>query len=218
MTDAVFNGRYKIIEKIGGGGMADVYKAEDLTLGRAIALKILHKQFASDEGFLERFRREAQAAAKLNHPNIVSIYDVGEENGVYYIVMEYVPGVTLKKIIQKDAPLSTEKTVHIAMQIAKAMEFAHQHEIIHRDIKPQNVIITDSGEIKVTDFGIARAGATSTMTRTGAILGTAHYISPEQAQGSIVGPTTDIYSLGVVMYEMATGELPFRVKILSQSP
>lgn len=210
MTDAVFNGRYKIIEKIGGGGMADVYKAEDLTLGRTIALKILHKQFASDEGFLERFRREAQAAAKLNHPNIVSIYDVGDENGVYYIVMEYVPGLTLKKIIQKDAPLSTEKTVHIAMQIAKAMEFAHQHEIIHRDIKPQNVMITDSGEIKVTDFGIARAGATSTMTRTGSILGTAHYISPEQAQGSIVGPTTDIYSLGVVMYEMATGELPFR--------
>ena len=210
MTDAVFNGRYKIIEKIGGGGMADVYKAEDLTLGRTIALKILHKQFASDEGFLERFRREAQAAAKLNHPNIVSIYDVGDENGIYYIVMEYVPGVTLKKIIQKDAPLSTEKTVHIAMQIAKAMEFAHQHEIIHRDIKPQNVMITDSGEIKVTDFGIARAGTTSTMTRTGSILGTAHYISPEQAQGSIVGPTTDIYSLGVVMYEMATGELPFR--------
>lgn len=210
MTDAVFNGRYKIIEKIGGGGMADVYKAEDLTLGRTIALKILHKQFASDEGFLERFRREAQAAAKLNHPNIVSIYDVGDENGIYYIVMEYVPGMTLKKIIQKDAPLSTEKTVHIAMQIAKAMEFAHQHEIIHRDIKPQNVMITDSGEIKVTDFGIARAGTTSTMTRTGSILGTAHYISPEQAQGSIVGPTTDIYSLGVVMYEMATGELPFR--------
>ncbi|MFH1736766.1 MAG: Stk1 family PASTA domain-containing Ser/Thr kinase, partial [Actinomycetota bacterium] len=133
-----------------------------------------------------------------------------DENSVYYIVMEYVPGVTLKKIIQKDAPLSTEKTVHITMQIAKAMEFAHQHEIIHRDIKPQNVMITDSGEIKVTDFGIARAGATSTMTRTGAILGTAHYISPEQAQRSIVGPTTDIYSLGVVMYEMATGELPFR--------
>ncbi len=210
MEELVFNERYKIIEKIGGGGMADVYRAEDLVLGRTVALKILHKQFATDAGFLERFRREARAAAKLSHPNIVSIYDVGEDKGIYFIVMEYVPGVTLKKIIQKDAPLSTEKTVHIAMQIAKAMEFAHNNEIIHRDIKPQNVIITDNGEIKVTDFGIARAGSTSTMTRTGAILGTAHYISPEQAQGSIVGPTTDIYSLGVVMYEMATGELPFR--------
>ncbi len=210
MEDAVFNGRYRIIEKVGGGGMADVYRAEDQVLGRTVALKILHKQFASDEGFLERFRREARAAAKLTHPNIVSIYDVGEEGGVHFIVMEYVHGMTLKKLIQKDAPLSTEKVVHIAMQIAKAMEFAHDHEIIHRDIKPQNVIITDDGEIKVTDFGIARAGATSTMTRTGAVMGTAHYISPEQAQGSIVGPTTDIYSLGVVMYEMATGELPFR--------
>jgi eukaryotic-like serine/threonine-protein kinase len=210
LEDAVFNGRYKIIEKVGGGGMADVYKAEDQVLGRTVALKILHKQFASDEGFLERFRREARAAAKLTHPNIVSIYDVGEEGGVHFIVMEFVKGMTLKKLIQKDAPLSTEKVVHISMQIAKAMEFAHEHEIIHRDIKPQNVIITDNGEIKVTDFGIARAGATSTMTRTGAVMGTAHYISPEQAQGSIVGPTTDIYSLGVVMYEMATGELPFR--------
>ncbi len=210
MNEAVFNKRYRVIEKIGGGGMADVYRAEDLELGRIVALKILHKQFATDEGFLERFRREARAAAKLNHPNIVSIYDVGQEDGVYFIVMEYVKGVTLKKLIQKDAPLSTEKVVHIAMQIAKAMEFAHQHEIIHRDIKPQNVIITETGEIKVTDFGIARAGSTSTMTRTGAILGTAHYISPEQAQGSVIDPTTDIYSLGVVIYEMATGELPFR--------
>ncbi len=210
MEEAVFNGRYKIIEKVGGGGMADVYRAEDQVLGRTVALKILHKQFASDEGFLERFRREARAAAKLTHPNIVSIYDVGEDGGVHFIVMEYVHGMTLKKLIQKDAPLSTEKVVHIAMQIAKAMEFAHEHEIIHRDIKPQNVIITDNGEIKVTDFGIARAGSSSTMTRTGAVMGTAHYISPEQAQGSIVGPTTDIYSLGVVMYEMATGELPFR--------
>jgi serine/threonine-protein kinase len=210
LNNTVFNERYRVIEKIGGGGMADVYKAEDLVLGRIVALKILHKQFASDEGFLERFRREARAAAKLNHPNIVSIFDVGEENGIHFIVMEYVKGMTLKKVIQKDAPMSTEKVVHVAMQIAKAMEFAHMHEIIHRDIKPQNVILTDNGEIKVTDFGIARAGSTSTMTRTGAILGTAHYISPEQAQGSIVGPTTDIYSLGVVMYEMATGELPFR--------
>jgi len=210
LNDTIFNKRYKVIEKIGGGGMADVYRAEDLELGRIVALKILHKHFASDEGFLERFRREARAAAKLNHPNIVSIHDVGEENGVYFIVMEYVQGVTLKKLIQKDAPLLTEKVVHIAMHIAKAMEFAHQHEIIHRDIKPQNVIITDTGEIKVTDFGIARAGSTSTMTRTGAVLGTAHYVSPEQAQGGVVGPTTDIYSLGVVIYEMATGELPFR--------
>ncbi len=190
--------------------MADVFEAEDTVLGRTVALKILHSQFAQDENFIARFRREAQSAAKLTHANIVSIFDVGEEAGTHYIVMEYIAGTTLKQVIQQDAPLSTQKTIHIAGRIAKALEFAHEHDIIHRDIKPQNVMITQSGEIKVTDFGIARLGSSSTMTRTGTILGTAHYISPEQAQGGLVGPTTDIYSLGVVMYEMTTGELPFR--------
>ncbi len=210
MERKIYNGRYKIIGKIGSGGMADVFQAEDIELGRKVAVKVLHTQFAQDENFIARFKREAQSAARLTHPNIVSIYDVGQEDGTYFIVMEYVAGTTLKQIIQRDAPLPTDKIIHIATQIGNAMEFAHTHEIIHRDIKPQNVIITESGEIKVTDFGIARLGSSSTMTRTGAILGTAHYISPEQAQGGIVGPTSDIYSLGVVMYEMATGELPFR--------
>lgn len=210
MEGKVINNRYKIIEKIGSGGMADVWKAEDTLLKRVVALKILHKQFVEDENFLERFRREAQAAAKLTHPNIVSIFDVGEDDGTQYIVMEYAPGTNLKQIIQKDAPLPPEKAVHIASQICNAMAFAHQHEIIHRDIKPHNVIITPEEAIKVTDFGIARAGSSSTMTRTGTIIGTAHYISPEQAQGGMIGSTTDIYSLGVVLYEMLTGELPFR--------
>lgn len=210
MEGKVFSDRYKTIEKIGSGGMADVWKAEDILLKRVVALKILHKQFAEDENFLERFRREAQSAAKLTHPNIVSIFDVGEDDGTQYIVMEYAPGTNLKQIIQKDAPLPPEKAAHIASQICNAMAFAHQHEIIHRDIKPHNVIITPEGAIKVTDFGIARAGSSSTMTRTGTIMGTAHYISPEQAQGGMIAPTTDIYSLGVVLYEMLTGELPFR--------
>jgi serine/threonine-protein kinase len=210
LEDKVFADRYKLIKKLGSGGMADVFEAEDTVLGRTVALKVLHSQFAQDESFIERFRREAQSAAKLTHPNIVSIFDVGEEAGSYYIVMEYVAGTTLKKVIQQDAPLSPEKTIQITGRIAKALEFAHEHEIIHRDIKPQNVMITQTGEIKVTDFGIARLGSSSTMTRTGTILGTAHYISPEQAQGGVVGPASDIYSLGVVMYEMATGELPFR--------
>lgn len=190
--------------------MADVFRAEDLVLGRTVALKILHSQFAQDEDFIARFRREAQSAARLTHPNIVSIYDVGQENSIDYIVMEYVPGTTLKQIIQRDAPMPTDRVAYIAGRICKALEFAHANEIVHRDIKPHNVIITESGEIKVTDFGIARLGSSSTMTRTGAILGTAHYISPEQAQGGVVGPTADLYSLGVVMYEMATGELPYR--------
>lgn len=210
MEGKVFADRYKLIKKLGSGGMADVYEAEDTVLGRTVALKILHAQFAQDENFIARFRREAQSAAKLTHNNIVSIFDVGEEAGTYYIVMEYIAGTTLKQVIQQDAPLSTEKTIHIAGRIAKALEFAHEHDIIHRDIKPQNVMITQNGEIKVTDFGIARLGSSSTMTRTGTILGTAHYISPEQAQGGLVGPASDIYSLGVVMYEMTTGELPFR--------
>lgn len=215
MENTVFNDRYKIVEKIGSGGMADVYKAEDQVLQRTVALKILHVQFAEDQSFLERFRREGRAAAKLTHPNIVSIYDVGEENGTHYIVMEYAAGKNLKEIIERDAPLPPEKAIYIASQICSAVEFAHQHEIIHRDIKPHNVIISEAGEtsepeIKVTDFGIARLGATSTMTRTGSIMGTAHYISPEQAQGGVVGPGSDIYSLGVVLYEMLTGELPFR--------
>lgn len=201
--------RYVAQKELGSGGMAVVYKANDIVLKRTVALKVLHSHFAEDEHFIARFRREAQSAAKLTHPNIVSVYDVGQEGDTHYIVMEYVSGMTLKQYIKKKAPISTAKIIEITKQIAEALEVAHANGIIHRDIKPHNVIISKSGEIKVTDFGIARCASSSTVTRTGAIIGTAHYMSPEQARGEVVGLVADIYSLGVVMYEMATGEPPF---------
>ncbi|MEW6188710.1 MAG: Stk1 family PASTA domain-containing Ser/Thr kinase [Actinomycetota bacterium] len=204
----VFGGRYEIIEKIGSGGMADVYKAYDEVLHRTVALKILHPQFAQEENFVARFRREAQAAAGLNHPNIVNVHDWGSEDGTYFIVMEYLEGRNLKQIIADRGSLPFDIAVDIARQVCSALRFAHKHDIIHRDIKPHNIIITTEGEVKVTDFGIARAG-TSTMTQTGTILGTAHYISPEQAHGAPATIASDIYSLGVVLFEMLTGKAPF---------
>lgn len=204
----VFGDRYKVIRKIGRGGMADVYKAEDTVLDRTVAIKVLHPQFAQEENFIARFRREAQAAAGLNHPSIVGIYDWGSEADTYFIVMEYLEGRDLKEIIQERGFLPPDIAIDIASQVCSALQFAHKHQIIHRDIKPHNIIITSEGEVKVTDFGIARAG-TSTMTQTGSILGTAHYISPEQAQGAPTEIPSDIYSLGVVIYEMLTGKVPF---------
>src|SRR5919112_1780236 len=175
--------------------MADVYLAHDDILDRDVALKVMSSRYASDEEFVERFKREAQSAAALSHPNIVSIFDRGEsEDGTYYIAMEYLPART---------------AAAVALQMAEALRAAHERDVIHRDIKPHNILITGLGDVKVTDFGIARAAASSTMTRTGHILGTAHYISPEQAMGEPVGPASDLYSLGVVLYEMLTGELPF---------
>lgn len=207
-------GRYEIITRIGGGGMALVYKAHDVLLNRNVAVKILRQQFVHDEEFIRRFRREAQSAAALSHPNVVSIYDVGQEDDTHYIVMEYVEGNNLNEIIQERAPLQTEEAVRIAVQICDALEHAHHSQIIHRDIKPHNILIGKNGRVKVTDFGIARAVTSSTITQTGSVLGSVHYFSPEHAKGISTGEKSDLYSLGIVLYQMLTGRLPF----LGESP
>ena len=202
--------RYRIVKPLGSGGMADVFLAHDDVLDRDVALKVMSARYASDEEFVERFKREAQSAAALSHPNIVSIFDRGEaEDGTYYIAMEYLSGGTLKDRILKRGALPARTAAAVALQIAEALRAAHDRDVVHRDIKPHNILITGTGDVKVTDFGIARAASSSTMTRTGHILGTAHYISPEQAMGEPVGPASDLYSLGIVLYEMLTGELPF---------
>lgn len=202
-------GRYEINTRVGGGGMAIVYSGHDLLLDRTVAIKVLRSQYGTDEDFIRRFRREAQAAAKLTHPNVVNIYDVGQEEDTHYIVMEYVEGETLKDLIKREAPLPAKRAVDIAIQIAEALDNAHLHQIIHRDIKPHNILIGKNGSVKVTDFGIARAVTSATITHTGSVLGSVHYFSPEQAKGGLTGEKSDIYSLGVVLYEMVTGELPF---------
>ncbi len=206
--NTLVDGRYRVLTRIGSGGMADVYCAEDTHLGREVALKMLHRRFAQDVEFVERFRREAKAAAGLQHPNVVSVYDRGEHEGTYYIAMEYLPGRTLKDIVQSEAPLDQRRVIDLGLQILAAAGFAHKRGVIHRDFKPHNVIVDDDGSAKVTDFGIARAGA-SEMTETGSIMGTAQYLSPEQAQGHAVTATSDLYSIGVMLYEMLTGRLPF---------
>jgi len=206
--ETVIDGRYRIERRIGSGGMADVYLAGDLQLDREVAVKILHRRFAQDPEFVERFRREASNAAGLQHQHIVSVYDRGEWDGTYYIAMEYLQGRSLKQIIQDYGPLDPALAADLAAQILRAERFAHRRGVVHRDIKPHNVIVDDDGLATVTDFGIARAGA-SDMTQTGSIMGTAQYLSPEQAQGHEVGPQSDLYSTGVVLYEMATGRLPF---------
>ena len=209
MAAQVFTGRYQIVRHLARGGMAEVYLARDLLLDRPVALKVLFPEFASDRSFVERFRREARAAANLNHPNIVSIYDWGEEDGTYFIVMEYVDGVTLRDVIRRQGPLMATRAAEIGADIAAALHFAHVHGVIHRDVKPGNVLITTS-QVKVTDFGIARAGdPAESLTQAGAVMGTATYFSPEQAQGHVVDPRTDVYSLGVVLYEMVASRPPF---------
>ncbi|HEY2492614.1 MAG TPA: Stk1 family PASTA domain-containing Ser/Thr kinase [Paenibacillus sp.] len=207
-------GRYEIIERIGGGGMALVYKAHDILLGRNVAIKVLRQQFVHDEEFIRRFRREAQSAASLSHPNVVSIYDVGQEDEIHYIVMEYVEGYNLNEIIKERAPLQVEESVRIATQICDALDHAHQNQIIHRDIKPHNILIGRNGRVKVTDFGIARAVTSTTITQTGSLIGSVHYFSPEHAKGVATGEKSDLYSLGIVMYQMLTATLPF----LGESP
>jgi eukaryotic-like serine/threonine-protein kinase len=205
----IIDNRYTLVEPLGGGGMAEVYLAHDDVLDREVALKILRNQYANDEEFVERFRREAQSAAKLSHPNIVSIYDRGRsEDGAYYIAMEHVQRGTLKDRIKRDGALAPDVAVGVTLQIADALQAAHENGVIHRDIKPQNVLVSRTGDVKVTDFGIARA-ASSPLTQTSAVLGTAGYMSPEQAMGKPVGPQSDLYSLGVVLYEMLAGELPY---------
>ena len=206
----VLDTRYHTNRPLGSGGMADVYLAHDEVLNRDVALKILSRRCASDDGLVERFRSEAKSAASLSHPNIVSIYDRGEtEDGTYYIVMEYVTGGTLKECILRKGPLSPHTAAAVATQVAEALEEAHRNGVIHRDIKPQNILVTDWGDVKVADFGIARAASSSTATETGWIMGTAHYVSPEQVVGEPVSPRSDLYSLGIVLYEMLTGELPY---------
>jgi eukaryotic-like serine/threonine-protein kinase len=223
--NTLVDGRYRILRRIGSGGMADVYCAEDSHLGRQVAIKVLHRRFAQDQEFVERFRREAKSAAGLNHPNVVGVFDRGEHEGTYYIAMEYLTGRTLKDIVTAEAPLPQERVIDIGTQILEAAGFAHRHGVIHRDFKPHNVIVDDVGHAKVTDFGIARAGA-SEMTETGSIMGTAQYLSPEQAQGHAVTATSDLYSIGVMLYEMLAGRLPFEgdsavavaLKHLSEQP
>ncbi len=202
--------RYEIIEKVGNGGMATVYKATDKVLKRYVAVKILRDEFTTDEEFIKRFEVEAQSAARLTHPNIVSIYDVGVEGNLYYIVMELIQGKTLKEIIlEEKGPLPWKWSVNVAIQIASALEIAHRNNIVHRDIKPHNIIITEDGIAKVTDFGIAKAVSNSTITAFGTTIGSVHYFSPEHARGGFTDAKSDLYSLGVVMYEMVTGKVPF---------
>ena len=205
----VVDNRYEILEKIGNGGMATVYKAQDKVLKRYVAVKVLREEFTTDEEFIRRFNTEAQSAASLAHPNIVSIYDVGTEDNIYYIVMELIQGKTLKEIINEDGVLPWKWSLDIAMQIASALEVAHKNNIVHRDIKPHNIIITEDGVAKVTDFGIAKAVSNSTITAFGTTIGSVHYFSPEHARGGFTDAKSDLYSLGVVMYEMLTGRVPF---------
>ncbi len=205
----MINNRYEILEEIGGGGMAVVYKAKCHVLHRIVAVKVLRPEYTQDEEFVRKFKLEAQAAASLSHPNIVGIYDVGNDGDIYYIIMEYVEGVTLKDLIKERGALSHKETVRIGAQICDALAIAHANKIIHRDVKPHNILVTKNGQVKVTDFGIARAVTAQTVTLTGSIIGSVHYFSPEQARGGIVGAKSDIYSLGIVLYEMISGKLPF---------
>ncbi len=213
MRQTVVDGRYVPLDLSGGGGMARVYRAHDKLLGRDVALKVLRRQYAEDEGYVRSFRREARSAAALSHPNIVPIYDLGRsEDGDYYIAMEYVPGGTLKERIAGRGPLGARAAASVALQIAEALGAAHQRGTIHRDVKPQNVLLTETGDVKVADFGIARAASATIVAdaaRTACVLGTANYVSPEQAMGEPVDPRSDLYSLGVVLYEMLTGEVPY---------
>ena len=206
-TGVVIGERYEIIEQIGSGGMSYVYKAKDHKLNRYVAVKVLKSEFSENKGFVSKFRVEAQAAAGLAHPNIVNVYDVGEDNGLHYIVMELVEGITLKEYIEKKARLSVKEAISIAIQVSMGIEAAHNNHIIHRDIKPQNIIISREGKVKVTDFGIARAASSNTITSN--VMGSVHYTSPEQARGGYSDEKSDIYSLGITMFEMLTGRVPF---------
>ena len=199
--------RYEVISKIGAGGMADVYKGKDHMLNRYVAIKVLKKEFKEDENFVRKFRSEAQAAAGLIHPNVVNVYDVGEDRGLYYMVMELVEGITLKEYIDKKGRLSHKETISIAIQMCTGIGVAHAANIIHRDIKPQNIIISKDGKVKVTDFGIAKATTSNTISSNA--MGSVHYTSPEQARGGFSDQKSDIYSIGITLYEMVTGQVPF---------
>lgn len=210
MIGKIMGNRYELLKQLGGGGMAIVYMGRDTLLNRLVTVKMLRPEFTSDEDFVKRFRREAQAVASLSHPNIVSIYDVGLEENIYYLVMEYVEGDNLKNLIREQGVVPVDRAVEIARQVSEALQHAHENNIVHRDIKPQNILITKGGRAKLTDFGIAREATTATLTQTDTIVGSVHYLSPEQARGDTADARSDIYSLGIVLYEMVTGVLPFR--------
>ncbi|MGI9049715.1 MAG: protein kinase domain-containing protein [Rubrobacteraceae bacterium] len=213
MQQTTVDGRYNVLHSLGSGGMGQVFLAQDEVLGREVALKVLWERLAESEEFVERFRREARSVAALSHPNIVSVYDQGQaEDGTYYIAMEHVSGGTLKERIVGEGPLDDREAADVAIHIAAALGAAHGGGVIHRDIKPHNILLTDSGEVKVVDFGIARAVSQASMTGTSFILGTAHYLSPEQAKGEPTGPASDLYALGVVLYEMLTGVAPYEAE------
>ncbi|HMM40693.1 MAG TPA: protein kinase [Thermomicrobiales bacterium] len=207
--DTVLNGRYRLGEVLGEGGMAVVYRAQDLLLNRAVAVKVLRRQYATDEGFLRRFEREAQAAARFSHPNIVNVYDVGTDGDRHYIVQEYIRGPNLKELIRRQGPFSVDGAVFIIGQVASALDYAHQHGLVHRDIKPQNILVDRDGNAKVVDFGIAKGAQDVNLTEAGTGMGTVHYVSPEQARGEPATPSSDLYSTGVVLFEMLTKRLPF---------
>ncbi len=209
MLGKMMGNRYEILEQLGGGGMAIVYKGRDTILNRLVTIKVLRPEYTTDEDFVRRFRREAQSVASLSHPNIVSIYDVGTEDDIQYLVMEYIDGENLKTVIKREGALPPERAVQIARQICDALEHAHENKIVHRDVKPHNILITKTGRAKLTDFGIAMEAGTATMTGTDTIVGSVHYLSPEQARGEQAGPKSDIYSTGVVLYEMLAGTVPF---------
>jgi serine/threonine-protein kinase len=206
----VIAGRYELVELVGTGGMSSVYKAHDRLLERNVALKILHPHYGDDEEYVERFRREARSVAQMSHPNIVTVIDRGEDEGQQYIVFEYVDGENLKQMVERNGPLPARRAVELGLEMADALAFAHEHGLVHRDVKPQNVLLTPDGEAKMTDFGIARSlDVEHGVTQTGTVLGTSNYLSPEQASGKPVTPATDVYSLGVVMFELLTAEVPF---------
>src|SRR3954464_11912968 len=206
----VIAGRYELVELVGTGGMSSVYKAHDRLLERNVALKILHPHYGDDEEYVERFRREARAVAQMSHPNIVTVIDRGEDDGQQFIVFEYVDGENLKQHVERSGPLPARRAVELALAIADALAFAHEHGLVHRDVKPQNVLLNGDGETKVTDFGIARSlDVEHGVTQTGTVMGTSNYLSPEQAGGHSVTPATDVYSLGIVLYELLTAEVPF---------
>jgi len=209
MSNRLLSGRYELLEKIGEGGMAVVYKAKDNLLNRFIAVKILRPEFTKDKSFVENFKRESQSAAGLSHPNIVGVYDVGKEGNINHIVMELVDGRPLSEIIAEEAPMDYKKVIDITKQLASALKVAHNNSIIHRDVKPHNVLVTKDGVAKLADFGIAKAVNDATLSTNNAIIGSVHYFSPEQARGNYVDERSDIYSLGIVMYEMVTGKVPF---------
>src|SRR5215217_930474 len=209
MQQKILNDRYELEQRIGEGGMARVYRGRDLRLNRQVAIKVLHSHFASDANFLQRFHHEAQAAANLRHPNIVDVYDVGQDADVHYIVMEYVPGSDLKALLMRNGALPIEQAVYVGECVANGLETAHRVGMVHRDIKPQNIIVGEQGQVKITDFGIAKSSLSTALTETGVTFGTADYISPEQARGQPATPRSDIYSLGVTLYETLTNRLPF---------